>query len=322
MPITNHPSLPSLPSGLQSLKEPPFFYHPEVFRPNSYFVGRVEQLEELHIMLQDPEQRKDGTSAVLVRARTGGGKTHMVRKYVFEHRNDYSGGVFWIQAHSIEDLELELQRLWQLIRQDQNYVESRGDVLSTVRSWFNSRQNWLIVLDGIMSGEGMERFVPDAINTSLIYTSTSPAFTGNYLYANPRLLEIPPFSVEDAQHLLLEEMEHRKPWTTEVLLHAAEVVRLVEKLPLMIHVLAQQLKETREPLSAFLKRYKKKPTIHRKIRPFDFVLGRLDERGASAALNVLYVLAFFDQYLPVEMLALGEFNCTQWLRIQLCFCLY
>lgn len=267
---------------------------------------------QLHRMLQDSERRKVGTSAVLVRGRTGGGKTHMVRSYVFEHKGDYSGGVFWLHAHSFTELEIELSRLWQLISKNQTHEGSLEDVMLKVRSWFNNRQHWLLVLDGIMTDEGIERFIPDAPNTFLIYTSTSPAFTGNHLYDNPRLLDIPPLGIEDARQLLLEEMEHEIPWTPEVLKQAGAVVRRIESLPLLVHVLGQQLKETREPLSGFIKRYKDKPSINRKIDPFDFVLSSLEERGASAALNVLYLLAFFDKLLPVEMLALGKSESTAW----------
>lgn len=142
-------------------------------------------------MLQESERRKLGTSAVLVRGRSGVGKTHVVRSYVFEHKDDYSGGVFWLHAYSLSELTLELPRLWQLISKDQKHEGSLEDMMTKIRAWFNSRQNWLLVLDGIMTGEGVERFIPDAPNTFLIYTSTSPAFTGNHLYDNPKLLEIP-----------------------------------------------------------------------------------------------------------------------------------
>lgn len=282
------------------------FYHPEAFRPNSYFVGRTEQLKDLHCMLQDAKRRKDGTSAVLVRGRTGGGKTHMVRQYVYEYRHHYSGGVFWLQAHSIGQLEGEFLRIWQMVNTGQEEARNHEELTDAVRLWFNRRSKWLIVLDGIMFDQGIERFVPDAADTSVIFTSTSPSVTGNHHFDNPQMLELPPLSVQEAQQLLLEEMEQKQPWSQEDLKQAAEVVRLVDKLPLMIHVIAQQLKETREPLSAFLKRYRKKPHIHRKIEPFELVLDRLDDRGANAALNVLRILAFFDQHTPVEMLALGK----------------
>lgn len=257
-------------------------------------------------MLQDPKRRKDGTSAVLVRGRTGGGKTHMVRQYVYEYRHRYSGGVFWLQAHSIGQLEGEFLRIWQMVNTGQEEARNHEELTDAVRSWFNRRSKWLIVLDGIMFDQGIERFVPDATDTSLIFTSTSPSVTGNHHFDNPQMLELPPLSVQEAQQLLLEEMEQKQPWSQEDSKQASEVVRLVDKLPLMIHVVAQQLKETREPLSAFLKRYRKKPHIHRKIEPFELVLDRLDDRGANAALNVLRILAFFDQHTPVEMLALGK----------------
>lgn len=296
-------------SPLQHLKEQPLFFHPPVFRPNSLHVGRKEQLDELHRLLRDPVRRKDGTSAVIVKARTGGGKSHTVREYVFEHRHDYAGGVFWLVAHSKNDLKIELRRLWHLLSGHHYYdaLSEADDGLSrSILDWFNGRQDWLIILDGIMNDEGIERFVPDAANTSLIFTSTSSSFSGSPQYDNPTMLELPALSTTDAQHMLLLEMEHKKPWSQQDLAQAKQLVHALEKLPLMIHIMAQQLKQTREPLSAYLKRSDNKPNIPRSIQQFDLVLKRLDERGAIAAMNVLNVLAFYDQYIPVQMLALGE----------------
>jgi len=83
----------------------PVFLHPEPFRPNSYFVGREAELASLHSMLMDRVRRAEGTSAVLVQSLPGGGKTHLAREYVFRHRFDYPGGVFWVRAKSIVEME-------------------------------------------------------------------------------------------------------------------------------------------------------------------------------------------------------------------------
>ena len=71
----------------------PLFIHPERFRPNSYFVGREDEIRGLHEMLMDRRRRSEGTSAVLIQCLPGGGKTHLARQYVFQHRDEYPGAV-------------------------------------------------------------------------------------------------------------------------------------------------------------------------------------------------------------------------------------
>lgn len=290
----------------------PLFIHPEAFRPNSYFVGREDELRDLHAILQDRRRRSEGSSTVLIRCQTGGGKTHLARQYVFKHRYEYSGGVFWLRASSPQELEAEF---WTIARTaalrdlaitDLGDLEDHTKMVEHVRRWFNGFDNWLIVFDGIMFDPGMERFVPDAVNTSIILTSTSPAGTGDHHFNNPTLLELSPLSIQEAQQLLLLEMDKKKPWTQEDLRQAAELTKLLDKLPLMIHVTAQGLKMSSEPLSAYLKRYKSKPHINRRIQAYDEVLNQMYARGATAALNVLSVLAFLDPNIPVEMMAMGK----------------
>lgn len=314
----------------------PLFIHPEAFRPNSYFVGREDELKDLHRILQDPKRRAQGTSAVLLRCQTGGGKTHMARQYVFEHRGDYPGGIFWLRASTVQELEDEFWRIARTValrdlkrkqqQQQASETETEGEgeddlrdhtkVVDHVRRWFNSLEDWLLVLDGIMFDPGVARFVPDAPQTSMILTSTSPTGAGDHHFNNPKLLELPLLSTREAQELLLLEMEKKKPWTRDDLRHAADLAQLLERLPLMIHVTAQHLKTTYEPLGTFLKRYRAKPQVGN-IPAYEFVLEQLTARGAVAALNVLSVLAFFEQHTPVEMMVLGT-SC--YLFFPLVFC--
>lgn len=248
----------------------------------------------------------------------------MARQYVFEHRGDYPGGIFWLRASTMQELEDEFWRIARTValrdlkKRRQEEGEEGGDgeddddlrdhtkVVDHVRRWFNSFEDWLLVLDGIMfDPPGVERFVPDAPGTSMILTSTSPTGAGNHHFNNPKLLELPLLSTREAQELLLLEMEKKKPWSRDELRQAADLAQLLERLPLMIHVTAHHLKTTYEPLGTFLKRYRAKPQVG-KIPAYEFVLEQLTARGAVAALNVLSVLAFFEQHTPVEMMVLGK----------------
>ena len=297
-------------------QEEPLFIHPEPFRPNSFFTGREDELRGLHEMLMDRKRRSEGTSAVLIRCLPGGGKTHLARQYVFQHRNDYPGGVYWVRAKSRQEIEYWY---WRIAKNealrglvDQRDVEELRDpkrIVQIVRRWLNTQSHWLLVLDGVQFDiPGLAEFIPDSRNTSLIYTSTEGAVAGDPQFDNPQVMELGSLTASQAQDLLLSEMEKKKPWTKEDQKQALELVLLMERLPLMIHVAAQHLKATREPLVRYLKRYKTRPKgLAGGLHAYKAVRDQLEKRGATAALNLISILVFFDQHVPVEMILLGTY---------------
>lgn len=330
LPASQSVTQDSIRSHDTASESAPEYYRivPEGFRSNSYFVGRKTELKQLHRMLQDRKRRSQGTSTVLVHCQTGGGKTHMAREYFFQHLQDYPGGMFWLRASSVQELEGEFSRVAKVAlkqlrtKVDKQDLEDPAKMIDHVRNWFEGNENWLLVLDGIMfDQEGIERFFPDHINTSMILLSTSSAVSGDYHFNNPRPLQLPSLSTQEAQELLLMEIEKEPPFTQDDLARAAELAHILDKLPLMIHVIAQHLKSSQEPLSTYLKRYKSKPPKLGRMPAYELVLEQMQARGAIAALNVLCMLAFLDQHTPVEMLSLGEFFMDPFLTtpILLCF---
>ena len=128
------------------------------------------------------------------------------------------------------------------------------DLVDLVRTWFNSFGGWLLVFDGIrFDMAGVHRFIPDSRNSALIYTSTERTVTGDYEFDNPRIVELGLLSSQEAQDLLLLEMDKKQPWTHDDRARALELAQLMGRLPLVIHVAAQHLKATREPLSKYLR---------------------------------------------------------------------
>lgn len=293
--------------------EEPLFIHPEPFRPNSYFVGRDGEMAALHNMLKDPARRSQGTSAVLIQCLPGGGKTHLARQYVFQHRHHYPGGMYWVRAKSQQELEYNY---WRIAKNEaiQGLVHHEGmeeaqsitEVASIVRNWLNNRKDWLLVLDGVhFDTPSLRDFIPDAQDTSLIFTSTERAVAGDYHFDNPQLMELPLLSPEEAQELLLQEMDKKPPWTEDDRARALELAELMGRLPLMIHVAARHLKATKDPLSKYLRQYRTRPHVG-SLSAYKAVRDQLQKRGATAALNLMAILVFFDQQIPVGMIALGK----------------
>lgn len=293
--------------------EPSLFIHPEPFRPNSYFVGRENEMKQLHKMLMDRTKRSQGTSAVLIQCLPGGGKTHLARQYVFQHKEDYPGGVYWVRAKSQQEMEYWYWRIARnealrglVAQEDVQELRDPRKIVAIVRKWLNSLDNWLLVLDGVhFDDPGLQEFIPDAKDTSIIFTSTERAVVEDYRFDNPQVMELALLAAPEATDLLLLEMEKKKPWTQDDRARALELVQLMGRLPLMIHVAAQQLKATREPLSKYLRSYKKR-TQAGSLPAYRSVRDQLQHRGATAALNLMSIVVFFDQQVPVEMLTLGK----------------
>lgn len=297
------------PQTAQHEVDEPVFVHPERFRPNSFFEGRQTELKALHEMLIG---KSHGTSAVLIWSVPGGGKTHLAREYAFRYRHHYSGGVFWVRAKTPEDLEEGFVRVAKCavvngdIQQD-GEMDFRDPVkvFSLVREWLNKSEKWLLILDGVLHDTpGLMDCIPDTKNTSLILTSTDTSLAGNHRFDSPQKMELGSLDEEDARVLLLKEMDKRKPWTQDDLSRALEVVQLMECLPLAIHTAAGQMRATKEPMSKYIRAYKKHPRA-RGLGAYKAVQAKLEERGETAALNLMYLLAFFGARMPVEMLSLG-----------------
>jgi hypothetical protein len=161
----------------------------------------------MHKMLLDKRKRAEGTSAVLIQSLPGGGKTHLARQYVYEHKDDFPGGIFWLRAKSQTELAAGF---WDIARkaalkhlvgtEDADALNDPQQFIRMVRKWLNHRHDWLLVLDGIhfADTEAMRRFIPDSKNTSLIYTSTEGAVVGDHHFMNPQIIRLHLLSAREA----------------------------------------------------------------------------------------------------------------------------
>jgi len=303
-----------------STENTPFFIKPSGFRPNSLFVGRQAQLAEMHKMLFDKKRRAQGTSAILIQSLPGGGKTHLAREYVYEHMDDYPGGTFWLRAKSETELAAGF---WDIARKAvfKNAVDKEDtsalqdhdpqQFIKMVKKWLNHREEWLLVLDGMHfdDAETLRKFIPDNKNTSLIYTSTEKSVSGDHHFMNPQVIKLPQLSAREAQRLLLLELDKKEPFSKDDLKYSMELVQAMGFLPVVIHTVAKRLKTTEEPLSKFAKSYSNEPRL-RGLGTYMAVAEQLKQHGSLEALNLIHILCFFSQLIPVEMIALGKLSLS------------
>jgi len=263
----------------------------------------------------DRKRRSEGTSAVLIQGIPGVGKTHLARQYIVGHRWDYPGGIFWVRAKSRGEMDLAFAQIAHAAVAEMrargieaNYNEG-GDPDKTadfVVRWLSGRKDWLMVFDGVhFDTPGLDRFIPDVPGTSIIYTSTETAVPDEYRFDSPQKLELGVLTKQQAQELLLWELDRSRSWSAEDKTNALQLVELMGRLPIMIHQAAQQMKETREPLAKYLRSYKKWPQVS-DVPSFKKVKEELENRGETAALNLISLLVWFDQHIPVEMVMLGK----------------
>lgn len=305
-------------SSIPSLEEPSprpthtLVIHPYRIRPNAHFKGRQQDLDDLHCLLRDRGRRQIGTSAVLLQSIPGGGKSHLARQYVYLHGHEYHGQIYWIPSRSVQEME---EAFWKIAKRNtmhefdaepwkRDLLDPRK-MVETVRGWFESFEDWLIVFDGIhFDTPGGARFIPNAKNTSILYTSTDRTACGDHKFNNPVLLELGRLSQRDAQELLLEEMGKAATFSANDLTQAGQAVELMDRLPLMIHVAGQHLNATREPLVKYIHSFKDRRKAGT-LDAYKSVLKELERRGEIEALNLMYILCFFAQNIPVEMVVLG-----------------
>lgn len=288
-----------------------YFIKASGFRPNSQFVGRRNELQQLHRILFDPTRRASGTSAVLIQSLPGGGKTHLARQYVYEHRDIFPGGIFWLQAKSYNELRDGFHNIAREVFRGEKWVDHDLDAQTPkytvlrVKDWFNKRRGWLIVLDGIHFGLEIRDFIPNSPQTSLIYTSNETVGNRDPYFIEPQIIKLPSLSEREAQQLLLLELGKKKPFKRVDMTHSTQLVQEMGFLPLAIHSVAQRLKLTDEPLARFAKSYSNEPML-RGLGTYTVLVERLKSLHAFDELNLMYIICFFSQYIPVEMISWGN----------------
>ena len=283
---------------------------PPGFRANSFFVGLEKELRDLDKNLFDKKRRSMGTACVVLYGQPGGGKTHMARQYVFKNRKKFPGGIFWVSAGSKEELYHSFSLIKQRViaRDAPKLCEGANgaDVAGPVKSWFESRQEWLIVLDGVYidrdeDATDLSKFVPDSRNSSLIYVSRAKNLESKQRLLRPVPLKVGPLKEEQARKLLFKLLHIEKPNETEKT-KASELVQQVGGLPMAIVAISHRMADTQEPLARFKLSYSNSPGIESTYNQIFNDLLRLEHMEAW---NLINILCWYGQNIPVEMVRLG-----------------
>ncbi|KAL8785752.1 MAG: hypothetical protein Q9195_008518 [Heterodermia aff. obscurata] len=306
------PSESAEPNKIIELAKPnePFFIVPPGFRPNTFFVGMEKEIQELDRRLFD-KRRREGTACVLLWGQPGGGKSHLARQYVHKNRTKFEGGIFWITSGSKEE---RWQAYWNIhqkvITRSEPELCAKKDgreYIEIVKAWFESRHEWLIIFDGVSLDQDedateFQKFVPDSRNSSIIYLSRAKNLESKQRLLRPSAIRVTSLKEDDARKLLFKELHIKHPTEAERR-KGTELVKKVGGLPLAIDAISHRIADTHEPLAKFnIKSYSADPRMG---GTYNKILDDLQRLGYMEAWNLISILCFFGQHIPVEMVHLG-----------------
>jgi copper chaperone CopZ len=305
---------PDLATSSAMSKVQQLFVAPLAFRPNTVFVGMQAELETLHSRLFQSKDQGYDNKSVLISGIPGSGKTHLARQYVFTYRESYPGGIFWVRSSSYESACDGFKQIAQAAgllgfteaEDSENSEAQRSQCVSVVLEWLATRENWLLVFDGIELEEddddariNFKRLIPRSPKGRIIYTSTDG--TGPLL-PQPYCIWLGPLQVEDACKLLYQTLGIDTP-TEEQVRRATALVERCECLPLAIHALGRQIKAQGTSIETFDLNEK---TDRLGIGVFHSIVNEMYRLQKRQALNLLHLLSFLDCHTPVRLI---EFGC-------------
>jgi hypothetical protein len=283
------------------------FVAPPNFQPNTIFVGRKAELEVLHTHLYHSRAQGQDPKSVLITGVPGSGKTHLAREYVFTHRDSYPGGIFWIRAGSFQGTcegFIEIARAAGLLDHIEfNPIDHPADLPDALDAldWLARRKHWLLVLDGVEVKDGDFRcLIPKNPEGSVLYTTTDADVFGLLIFQSYHL-SIPPLQVEDGCKLMYGILGIDTPTATQAFI-ATIMVKSYDCLPLAIHAMGHHLKALGKSIGDV--DWSESNRIETGV--FREVINEMYRTEKRQALNLLHLLSFLDNKIPVRLIEFGS----------------
>ncbi|KAI9369350.1 hypothetical protein BJX61DRAFT_536483 [Aspergillus egyptiacus] len=304
----------------RSWQREPLWVVPPGFHRNANFFGMQKELEILHTRLFKAKKRAERLMAVLICGVPGSGKSHLARQYVWTHRGDYPGGIFWVDAKSRQST---YKCFWDIaqaatLTDRQEFqspdTKSPSKYVDSVRHWLQSRQEWLLVFDGVSFGHDEDinhfrQFLPFKEKCSIIYTSVDKTLRKKQRLYEPYCLLVSPLQIEDACKFLFKDLGIKRP-TKEQVRKATEVVTHYEGLPLAIHAISHRLSAMDKPIEKY--HINSHLTDEKLAEPFLGIMHDLFRKEHFAALNLINLLSFLGHQVPVGLITLGKSFLEAW----------
>jgi hypothetical protein len=285
---------------------------PVGFRPNSIFLGFQLEMDGLTQKLASPKRRALGTCAVLLWGPPGSGKSQIAREYLWRHRSEYPAGCFWVDCKTKASMSKSFWEIAQAVAllgddppRDPAWDES-SKFVTAVRKWFESREGWLLVFDGVTTDndddiEALVPFIPDRTGNNIIYTSVDRTLAKRQRLLNPTGLKVFPLSQHDAVNLLYKNLGIKAPTEMQAK-KALQLVRHYDCLPLAVHAAAHALLAR----GASLEKFSPGTSDYRLAEPYLDILATLRDNFHPEAVNLVTLLSFLDHRVPVALIRFGR----------------
>ncbi|OAL38649.1 hypothetical protein AYO20_01855 [Fonsecaea nubica] len=285
---------------------------PVGFRPNSIFLGFQLEMDQLAQKLANQRRRALGTCAVLLWGPPGCGKSQIAREYLWRHQSEYPAGCFWVDSKTKESRSKSFWDIAQAVAilgndepRDPGWDESSRFV-DTVRKWFESREGWLLVFDGVTTDndediEALVSYIPDRSGNNIIYTSVDRTLAKRQRLLNPAGVKVFPLSQHDACALLYKNLGIRTPTEMQAK-KAMQLVKHYECLPLAIHAAAHALIAR----GTSLEKFSPGTSDHRLADPYLDIISSLREHSHPEAVHLVTLLSFFAHVIPVALIRFGQ----------------
>ena len=283
------------------------------FPRNPFFTARTKLLEMMHERLHEPQDKR---LPVALHGLGGIGKSQIALEYAYRYRDEYTA-VFWVRAESRELLIIDYNYLIKLLNLPEPEVRDETWLLQTVRHWFQTHRNWLLILDNVEDLSPVTPFLP-VDDGHIIITTQQEA--GRRITSR---IKVETLETEESIHFLLRRaqllLQEQADQATEELHTLAR--DLIEKLgghPLALDqagayieetgcTLAEYLKQFAQTKADLLKRRGNTAIDHPSSAETTISLALQKVRRANlASLDLLRFLSFFHpDAIPLEILTNG-----------------
>ncbi|EPS42428.1 hypothetical protein H072_3599 [Dactylellina haptotyla CBS 200.50] len=287
--------------------------------PNESPVTRDYLLKDLDTVLLSDERRSKGNAGLLLWGPPGSGKTHLVREYVFNRREYFTGGIFWVNARTpasrIDSFRIIYKKLNlpSAVMQDVTapHADRSGMDLCTCRvlEWMERTENWLLVLDGANAVDesdidDIKACMPTSRGSSILFTTLNQSLDGQARLGAPVGYRIPQMSMKEAISILLTEAKIVDPTPQEVKV-AGELVELLDYLIGAIHIAACYIAERQVSIYEYLRGFKEQPKVSGDgWSPLALTLDTLETKHPEAA-NLLKLISYFGADIPTLLIQWG-----------------
>ena len=238
----------------------PTFYWNVPYRRNLCFTGREAILQNIHTLLA-AQQPVALAQAATLSGLGGIGKTQVAIEYAYRYRLEYRA-VFWLAAENSESLMTSVQQIANLLQFPARESSNQSQLGEALRKWLTVHQEWLIIADNVEDPGLLYPLLPSLGTGALLLTTRRQA-----LGKQAEVLVLPPMSQQEGISLLLrrsgqsrgsafdESLPPELPEVAPIPAGAAELVELLEGLPLALDQAGAYLEETGCQVSDYVQRY-------------------------------------------------------------------